>query len=155
MARRTGGILFPNLRKALNAVRQLPGFLKFIIHTLKSSIKLLFPILAFIVGIAIFLFYQFVSIPSKIQDELTAQYCTGVIDTIKKEQPCFLTIRVRQMTETIGLSVMNCCDSEKTDFFKAAHVGDSLIKKKGEFTLLLINAKTHETKEFPYPYCFQ
>ena len=105
-------------------------------------------------GIAVFLLYQFLSIPSKVHDELTSQYCSGVIDTIQKSTPCFLTIRVKQLKEVIDLSVMNCCESEKREFFKYAQTGDSLIKVKGKFTLLLIKAGTHETKEFPYPFCF-
>jgi hypothetical protein len=122
---------------------------------LKSLVKVLLFVVASFVILAIFLLYQFFSIPNKVTDEIQSKACTGIIRSIEKTRPCFVNLLIKETNKTIDLGVMNCCGSEKNSFFDYAEVGDSLIKEKGKLRLLIIKANNHGKKEFSYPLCFK
>lgn len=121
---------------------------------MKLTIKLLLLILTIFIIVFGFLFYEFVSIPGKVQYELERKQCNGVIDSIEKVQPGFMTIHIKELTETIGIDVMNCDRTESDSLFAYVKVGDSLIKERNRLFIKIIK-RNGEHKEFPYPLCFR
>ena len=122
---------------------------------MKTLFKAIVVVIAFLVAVTIFLLYQFFSVPSNVTAEIQSRACAGIIRSIEKTQPCFLTLHVAERNKTSDLSVMNCCVAEKNTFFDYAEVGDSLIKEKGKLSVLVIKANHNGKKEFKYPVCFQ
>ena len=122
---------------------------------MKTLFKAIVVVIASLVAVTIFLLYQFFSVPSNVTDEIQSRACAGIIRSIEKTQPCFLTLHVAEKNKTNDLSVMNCCEAEKNTFFDYAEVGDSLIKEKGKLSVLVIKANHNGKKEFKYPVCFQ
>ena len=90
-------------------------------------------------------------IPSDVKDELKEIECFGTITAVTETQPCFSTMTVMQKNNTVELPVCTCGLTSR--FWSYAKTGDKIEKKKGQFTVTVINQTTGEKKEFEYPYC--
>ena len=123
---------------------------------MKSLTKILLLTLAIIISLVIFIFYFFtIGIPNAVTNDIEHRSCSGVIVSIESTQPCFINIEVKQRDTVITLDAGKCCGSKFDSFFRFAEIGDSVIKEKGKLTISIVKAKTHERKEFDYPYCLK
>ena len=123
---------------------------------MKGYTKLLVLTILITMCIGFYVLYSvFLGIHNNVVKEIRLKECYGTIESIKKTQPCFIEISVKEENRIIDLNVQDCCRPGDTTFFRFISIGDSIFKRSGKLKLLVRKVLTLQTKEFDYPLCVQ
>ncbi len=102
------------------------------------------------VGAFLFILY---GIPYSVSSELKQIQCNGIIVSLQKTNPCFMTIEENQKNAIIKFDG-NYCNPDN-GFFNFISVGDSVKKQAGQLVLVVIKKDSQIKKTFNYPYAIQ
>jgi hypothetical protein len=104
------------------------------------------------IGTLLYPYYAFVvTIPGEVKEEIREKECIGTITAVTRTQPCFSKMTVKQVSNSVDLTVCTC--GQTSDFWNFTKAGDRIEKKKGQMTVTIIKLTSEEKKEFEYPYC--